>query len=117
MSNNHITKHITKRTLKENGYEVTIDGQVISHKGRQQRTLKAAIGSHGYKVVNLRIDGKSSMFSVHRLVAISHIDGHPDRPLVNHLDENKLNNHRDNLEWASHSENIQYYFNKRVDAG
>lgn len=117
MANNYLTKHIDLKTLKDNGYEITIDGQVISHKGRHLRAMKQSIGSHGYKVVNLRIDGKSSLCCVHRLVAIAHIDAIEDKPLVNHIDGNKLNNHRDNLEWVTHSENIQHYFDyiqKRV---
>lgn len=37
MANNYLTKHIDLKTLKDNGYEITIDGQVISHKGRRHR--------------------------------------------------------------------------------
>ena len=110
MANNYITKHIDFETLKVNDYEVTIDGQVISYKGRCPRVLKPAIGSHGYKVVNLRIAGRSSLYCVHRLVAVVHIEVIEGKPLVNHIDGNKLNNHKDNLEWVTHSENIKHYF-------
>ncbi|UJD21317.1 HNH endonuclease [Salmonella phage vB_STy-RN5i1] len=110
MANNYLTKHIDFETLKANGYEITIDGQVISHKGRRIRVMRQSIGSNGYRVVNLRIDGRSSLYCVHRLVAIVHIEAIEGKPLVNHIDGNKLNNLRDNLEWVTHSENIQHYF-------
>lgn len=35
MANNYIHKEINLKTLKDNGYEVTTEGQVISHKGRE----------------------------------------------------------------------------------
>lgn len=111
--NNYITKSIDIETIYKNGYEVSIDGQVISHKGRAVRTLKQAVGSHGYRVVNLRIDGKSVLFLVHRLVAMAHLESVEGKPLVNHKDGNKQNNHIDNLEYVTHSENIQHYFDNR----
>lgn len=114
--NNYITKPITLELLRDNGYEATPDGKVISYKGRQPRELSAPIGNHGYPVVNLRINGKSSLFMVHRLVAISHLELDETRPLVNHKDGNKANNLLSNLEFVTHSENIQHYYDNCVDS-
>lgn len=111
--NNYITKSIDIETINKNGYEASKDGQVVSHKGKTPRTLKQAIGSHGYPVVNLRIDGKSVLFLVHRLVAMTYLEGVDGKPLVNHKDGNKQNNHVDNLEYVTHSENIQHYYDNK----
>lgn len=103
-------RDITLRLLSDNGYTVSECGQVLSLKGRQPRVLKQSIGSYGYRVVNLRIEGRSMLCLVHRLVATAYHRVIEDKPLVNHKDGNKLNNHKDNLEWVNHRENIQHAY-------
>ena len=45
------------------------------------------------------------MLYAHRLVAEYFIDNPNNLPVVNHKDENKLNNNVNNLEWATYSQN------------
>lgn len=75
--------------------------------------MPMATGSHGYRVVNLRIAGRSSMFCVHRLVAICHLEAVEGSPIVNHLDGNKQHNHVNNLEFTTHSGNISHYYRNK----
>ena len=89
--------------MKIKGYEdysIYEDGRVINKHGRE---LKNWIGTHGYKRIGLRKDGKQKHFRLHRLLAIHFIVN--TRPgiaiTVDHIDRDKLNNSLSNLRWAT----------------
>lgn len=68
--------------------------------------LKPHINSNGYLRVGFRDEnGKFSEHFIHRLVAELFIPNPENKPCVNHIDGNKLNNSVENLEWCTHSEN------------
>ena len=46
--------------------------------------------------------------SVHRLVALTFVEGYKKGLEVNHKDENHFNNRADNLEWCTHKYNCNY---------
>lgn len=58
-----------------------------------------------YAKVILRKDGISKNHQVHRLVAVAFIDNPANKPVVNHIDCNGLNNNVKNLEWCTIAEN------------
>lgn len=87
--------HITTYANKYGSYE----------KIKKGRLLKIQIDSCGYLQAGLSANGKRSMRLMHRLVAIAFIPNPENKPEVNHLDGNKLNNNVENLEWATKSEN------------
>jgi hypothetical protein len=62
----------------------------------------------GYLIVSLSKDGKQYYRSLHRLVALHFCDGYKPGLVVNHKDENKLNNRADNLEWCTYKYNSNY---------
>lgn len=99
---------LTKEYLASQGYEVSTTGHIISHKGRAPRTLKHGINNCGYHVVNLRLEGKSHLYLVHRLVAMVHIPALAGRPYVNHISGDKADNSTTNLEWVTHKENMEH---------
>ena len=72
---------------------------------QKEKLLKQTFTSTGYKKVELYKDGKRKGFKVHRLVAIAFIPNPDNKPEVNHIDGNKINNNIDNLEWVTSSEN------------
>lgn len=75
---------------------------------RKGIVLKQKTNNKGYKMVDLHKDGKPKTYQVHRLVAESFIPNPNNNPIINHKDENKLNNHVDNLEFCTQSYNINY---------
>ena len=71
--------------------------------------IKAIVDNgNGYKVVNLKRNGKQKLFTIHRLVAKAFIPNPDNLPCVNHKDENKANNYANNLEWCTHEYNNNY---------
>lgn len=67
-----------------------------------------SISKSGYKVVNLKRGKKPKTFLVHRLIAMTFLPNPHSYPIVNHKNENKLDNRVDNLEWCSQSYNCSY---------
>ena len=84
-------------------YEVTSTGLVISV--RSHRLLKPKINRYGYPTVTLSNGGRSRHVPIHRLVAEAFLPNPCAKPVVNHIDENKLNNCVENLEWVTIKEN------------
>ena len=86
-------------------YQVSNLGRVKSL--RRNIILRQGITRNGYEIVNL-YKNKSKYFLIHRLVANVFIPNPNNYPIVNHKDENKLNNCVDNLEWCTQKYNINY---------
>ena len=61
--------------------------------------------SNGYQMVTLIERGKQKHFAIHRLVAIYFIGKLPDKHVVCHKDDNRLNNMVDNLYYGTYSQN------------
>ena len=87
-------------------YFVTEDGKIWSNK--TNKYIAQRIGSKGYYLVNLSINGKCKTYQVHRLVAEAFIPNPENYPVINHKDGNKHNNHFENLEWCTYQHNAQH---------
>lgn len=61
--------------------------------------------SRYYSVLLCKNSNNHKLHLAHRLVATSFIPNPENKPEVNHIDGNKLNNHVNNLEWVTHREN------------
>jgi len=83
----------------------------ISNKGSVRRLYlkgyktRAKVIQNGYVSVTFSKGNTFKKFQVHRLVAIAFIPNPDNKPCINHIDGNKLNNEDWNLEWNTFSEN------------
>lgn len=86
--------------------------RVVNRRGKM---LKPGLGAKGYYHVVLCVDGIPKNYRVHRLVAETFIPNPQNKPAINHIDANPLNNHAANLEWCTifennrHTHNIGHY--------
>jgi len=87
-------------------YKVSTYGRVYSTK--TLRVLKPLKHTNGYLQVQL---GRGNRYLVHRLVADAFLPNKHNKPFVNHIDGNKVNNCADNLEWTTQGENMQHASN------
>jgi hypothetical protein len=71
----------------------------------KEKLLNGTINYFGYNRVTLYKNCIGKSCAVHRLVAICFIENKLNKPQVNHIDGNKLNNIVENLEWCNNSEN------------
>lgn len=93
----------TKRKipLVGKGMEFSGEFKVIIEPEREMSYIK---NNRGYLSVVVR--KKTHM--LHRLVAQAFIPNPKNKPFVNHIDGNKLNNRVDNLEWCTTAENNRH---------
>lgn len=87
-------------------YLVSDTGLVFSAKSGKQ--MKQSLSRAGYYRVELWQNGQGKHYLVHRLVAEAFIPNPNHYPVVNHLDENKLNNNVENLEWCTYQQNTNH---------
>ena len=96
------------------GYLVSIDGEVVSQRttGGELNELKWVALKHnndnrGYRRVTLSINNMQKKISVHRLVMLTFKPLFKDT-MVNHKDDNGLNNSIENLEWSTATHNERH---------
>ena len=85
-------------------YEVSNTGEVRNCK--TLRILKP-FSYEGYLRVYLYINKKKRQFRLHRLVAEAFIPNPENKPEVDHIDRDGLNNKLDNLRWVTKKENMK----------
>lgn len=85
-----------------NGYEITKDGKVWSNKSNRFLARKICNGYLIFKDL-----------SIHRLVAETFIPNPENKPYVNHINSDKLDNRVENLEWVTQKENCAAH-NKKI---
>lgn len=97
----------------EGYYQISNLGRVKSSY-KKCSILKSPKCKSGYKTVNLYRDKKLKNCYLHRLIAITFIPNPENKPYVNHIDGNKLNNDLNNLEWCNGSHNVKEAFRLKL---
>ena len=86
-------------------YKITENGDVYTFIKGKLHLMKTQLTDRYKRIQLVRDDGAKKALTIHRLVAITYIPNPENKPQVNHIDGNKLNNHINNLEWCTQSEN------------
>jgi hypothetical protein len=89
-------------------YQISSFGNVKSLIFGKERILKAGNNGKGYLQVVFQKNSKSKSFKVHVLVAMCFLGHKPDgthKVVVDHIDNNRLNNHLNNLRLTNNRDN------------
>lgn len=96
---NEIWKEINIENENTSGYYISSLGRFKNKKGVIMKDYKPHHSGYVYLRVNIK------KYALHRLVALAFIENPENKPFVNHIDGNKINNKVENLEWVTTSEN------------
>ena len=93
----------------EGSYQISNFGNVKSlnyNRSGKERLLKPKLRNN-YLAVDLSKNGKNKTYTVHQLVSMAFLDHIPSgmKIVVDHIDNNQLNNRLDNLQLISNREN------------
>ena len=109
---------IWKNVVSNPNYEVSNIGEIrskeryVKNSANTKRLVKTRIKkqfiNNGYAYIQLYINDVRTVMAIHRLVAEAFINNPDNKPMVNHLNGNKLKNNVCNLEWCTCIENIHH---------
>ena len=100
------TKIIWKQIPGFPKYEASIYGEIRNFKTKDELKLNP-VG--GYNMVGIYGDHERVQCKVNRLIALTFIPNPDNLPVVDHIDNNKINDHVLNLRWMTYSQNSQAY--------
>lgn len=86
-------------------YKISNYGKVFS---KIKNRILSPYKVNGYLQIDLYRNAKRKHCRIHRLVAEAFIPNPNNHPIINHKDEDKINNHTSNLEWCTNEYNSNY---------
>ena len=92
-------------------YQVNVLGEVKNIKFN--RILKNVSTGKYLKVVLFK-KGKGKQYLIHRLISEYFIPNPSNKPCINHINGDGLDNRLDNLEWVTHKENINHAWDNNM---
>jgi len=89
----------------DNDFRVWSKPRVTSHGHKRGNCyLTNYLNNHGYLEVTLTKDGAKNTIFIHQIVASILVENPDNKPTVDHIDRDKLNNRAENLRWATEKE-------------
>lgn len=89
-------------------YKISTDSVVVNIVTGKK--VSVSMHKHGYRVVRLWKNNTTKLCKIYRLKSICFIPNPENKPEVNHLDGDRLNEDLSNFEWATPSENMKHAF-------
>ena len=74
----------------------------------KEKIMNGSKNEDGYLKVHFKHKKNNKILFIHRLIALTFIENPLNKPQINHIDGNKLNNNVNNLEWVTNLENQQH---------
>jgi hypothetical protein len=105
---NEVWKEIKITDFESENYYISNLGRFKNNRGIIMKHYKP----HHSGYIYVRVNKKK--FAIHRLVALMFIDNPENKPFVNHIDGNKVNNCLDNLEWVTCGENNKHNYTNNI---
>lgn len=99
-------------------WKIIFEDYEISNCGncrKKGKTINGSIQNRGYKYFQVQREGKRINKLFHQLVANAFIGKRPDGLVIDHIDQNKLNNNVNNLRYVTQEINMQNHKNYRSD--
>jgi hypothetical protein len=90
------------------GYLISDSGKVKCLKFKSERLLKPTPRGNGYLAICLCDKGIKKTLDIHRLVAQAFVSNPANKPCINHIDFDCMNNKAENLEWVTQYENLKH---------
>ena len=87
-------------------YIVSKDGRIYNK--ITSKKIKPSPDTRGYLQVKIYKNGKGITRKLHRLIAETYLPNTYNKPQINHIDGNKVNNSLENLEWITCADNMKH---------
>ena len=88
----------------ENDFRIWSKPRVTSHGHKRGNYYLTNCLNDGYLRVSLIKDGGKNTVKIHQIVAWIFVKNPENKPTVDHIDRNPLNNRAENLRWATNQE-------------
>ena len=99
VSDSGLVRSVDRVVHAKDGVDYKLRGHIM------KQSIRKGNREDGYFVVNLRKNGKGTVFQVHRLVAEAFIPNPENKPYIDHINTIRNDNRIENLRWATREEN------------